>query len=141
MQLQDKRNRLLTVLWYLTDIADNNGGHTIFALANGNRMGPGFSYKNCDVKNALKVQPRKGEVILFYSLTADKNLDKTSLHGACPVVGSDPKWAANKWIWSQPPSSRRRVWDTFHTDDFLNERGEFLGGVPDGPMSNLHTET
>ena len=92
-----EKNRLITVLWYLSTVRD--GGHTIFGLANGNKLGPNYDFKNCDIPTALKVEPTKGQVIIFYSLYADGGLDESSLHGACPV-GPDggEKWAANKWV-------------------------------------------
>ena len=112
MQLVNGTNRLVTVFWYLSSISDGNGGHTIFPLVNGAQLGNFHDFKNCDVSGALKVQPRKGEVIIFYSLTANQELDRGSLHGACPHHGKDEeKWAANKWIWTQPDSFRRRKAD------------------------------
>ena len=95
------KNRLLTVFSYLSTVQKDNGGHTIFPLANGNVKGYNHDYKNCDVKNALKISPEEGTAIIFYSLLADGSLDRTSLHGACPVDGDDEKWAANKWVWSE----------------------------------------
>lgn len=97
-----EKNRLATVLWYLTTVEE--GGHTIFPLANGNKFGHDHDFTDCSLPGALKVQPVKGEVIVFYSLTADGGMDVSSLHGACPVgKGGDinMKWAANKWIWSE----------------------------------------
>ena len=49
---------------------------------------------------ALKVPPRKGEAIIFYSLLSDGSTDRKSLHGGCPVI-EGTKWSANKWIWQQ----------------------------------------
>jgi prolyl 4-hydroxylase len=102
-----EKNRLSTVFWYLSTV--NDGGHTIFPLANGNIFNSyTHNYKNCNVQNSLKVPPRKGSAIIFYSLQADGSLDRTSLHGACPVEGDDEKWAANKWIWSEEVHYIRR---------------------------------
>ena len=47
-----------------------------------------------------QVSPKKGKVIMFYSLLPNGMGDRFSLHGACPVEGKRPKWAANKWVWS-----------------------------------------
>lgn len=62
--------------------------------------------------------PKKRNAIIFYSLTGDGmisssssfacslnavfigGLDYHSVHAACPVIGDEEKWAANKWIWS-----------------------------------------
>ena len=89
-------NRLITVFWYLNNVA--KGGHTIFPLANGGGAHATDS-GDCDIPTALKVQPIKGEVIIFYSLHSDGSLDRSSLHGGCPVI-EGTKWSANKWIWT-----------------------------------------
>ena len=95
-----EKNRLATVLWYLSTV--DSGGHTIFPLANSNKLGPNHDFEDCSFANALLVQPVKGEVIIFYSLAADGSLDSTSLHGACKVgAGLQQKWAANKWVWNE----------------------------------------
>jgi len=95
-----EKNRLATVLWYLTTV--NDGGHTIFALTHGRKMERDHDFSDCTNSEALLVAPRKGRVIIFYSLYADGGLDENSLHGACPVLGEgEVKWAANKWIWSR----------------------------------------
>ena len=49
----------------------------------------------------LKVKPRKGKVIIFYSLDAGGKLDPLSLHGVCPME-EGIKWATNKWVWNGP---------------------------------------
>lgn len=55
---------------------------------------------DCSSQTALKVEPEKGKVIMFYNLCADGSLDEASLHGACPVTTDEgEKWVANKWIW------------------------------------------
>jgi len=93
-----KKNRFATVFWYLTDVED--GGHTIFPRAGG--LPPVRSHSDCS--RGLKVQPKKGKVIIFYSLDARGKMDPLSLHGACPVGEGGVKWAANKWIWNAPMS-------------------------------------
>jgi len=55
-----------------------------------------------DCHTGIKVTPRKGRVIIFYSMKADGSIDPLSLHGACPVGPNEVKWGANKWIWSIP---------------------------------------
>ena len=46
---------------------------------------PGFKYR-----------PRRGDAVLFHSLTPDGTIDPRSLHGGCPVVQGE-KWVATKW--------------------------------------------
>jgi len=80
------------VFWYLSDVSE--GGHTAFPRFN-NAPQP-RDFKDCSV--GLLVKPERGKVIIFYSLTADGELDPLSLHGACAVKGEkEVKWAANKW--------------------------------------------
>ncbi|KAK4483272.1 hypothetical protein RD792_010457 [Penstemon davidsonii] len=43
------------------------------------------------------VKPRKGDALLFYSLTPDAVPDPMSLHAGCPVDEGE-KWSATKWI-------------------------------------------
>jgi prolyl 4-hydroxylase len=87
-------NRLITVFWYLSNVT--RGGHTIFPQANGGYGG--YDTGDCDIPTALKVQPVKGEAIIFYSLNSDGSVDPKSVHGGCPVI-EGTKWSANKWIW------------------------------------------
>lgn len=89
-----RRNRMVTVFWYLSDVA--LGGETIFPRAGGRRE---RSFDDCET--GLKVQPETGKVIIFYSMMFDGTTDPSSLHGACPVK-EGIKWAANKWVWNEP---------------------------------------
>lgn len=88
-------NRMATVLWYLSEVED--GGYTIFP-----REGGRTATSMTDCTHGLKVSPKKGRVIMFYSLLPTGEGDPLSLHGACPVIGKEPKWAANKWVWNGP---------------------------------------
>ncbi|KAM3260449.1 hypothetical protein ACQJBY_051608 [Aegilops geniculata] len=79
-------------LLYLTDVEE--GGETMFPYENGDNMNIGYDYEQCI---GLKVKPRKGDGLLFYSLMVNGTIDPTSLHGSCPVVKGE-KWVATKWI-------------------------------------------
>ncbi|MES1911268.1 MAG: hypothetical protein MHM6MM_003724 [Cercozoa sp. M6MM] len=89
-----RRNRMLTVFWYLSEV--DAGGSTYFPLAGGK---PESSVKDYDVCTGVTVPPETGKVLLFYSRHADGSLDYHSLHGGCTVEGTSAKWAANNWIW------------------------------------------
>lgn len=43
------------------------------------------------------MKPRKGDALLFFSLTTDAIPDPNSLHAGCPVIEGE-KWSATKWI-------------------------------------------
>lgn len=92
-----RKNRMVTVFWYLSDVEE--GGETIFPRAGGHTGRVDFS----DCTKGLKVKPSLGKVAMFYSLRPDGQFDDFSLHGACPVIAGR-KWAANKWVWSGPVS-------------------------------------
>ena len=91
------KNRMITVFWYLSDVEE--GGETSFPYFDKQQIRSG---NHCDADSgALMVKPQAGKVIVFYSQTPDGELDRFSLHGACPVK-EGIKWAANKWVWNSP---------------------------------------
>nr|CAB3493126.1 unnamed protein product [Digitaria exilis] len=87
-----KSQRVASFLLYLTDVEE--GGETMFPYENGENMDIGYDYEKCI---GLKVKPRKGDGLLFYSLMVNGTIDPTSLHGSCPVMKGE-KWVATKWI-------------------------------------------
>jgi len=89
-----RNNRYITVFWYLSDVEE--GGETIFPRAGGLESPTNFN----DCTKGLKVTPKEGKAIMFYSMTPEGQFDGYSLHGACPVL-TGTKWAANKWIWTR----------------------------------------
>jgi len=91
------KNRMITVFWYLSDVAA--GGETSFPSFDKGHVRPPYQCE--EGSGALLVKPQVGKVIIFYSQTPDGAMDEDSLHGACPVK-EGIKWAANKWVWNLP---------------------------------------
>jgi len=71
--------RLATLLFYLNDVGEGNGGHTSFP-----RLG-------------LKVAPRRGDVVLFHNVKRDGEVDPRTLH-AGDALSSGEKWIGIKVI-------------------------------------------
>jgi len=91
----DGRNRFITAFFYLTDV--ERGGETCFPMTDDPR--PITDYSDCT--RGLRVPPKRGKAVIFYSLLADGQrnggLDVASWHGGCDVHNGT-KWAANYWI-------------------------------------------
>ncbi|XP_062155893.1 probable prolyl 4-hydroxylase 9 [Alnus glutinosa] len=89
-----KSQRVASFLLYLSDV---EGGETMFPFENGLNMDASYDFQDC---TGLKVKPRKGDGLLFYSLFPNATIDPMSLHGSCPVIRG-VKWVATKWIRDQ----------------------------------------
>eukprot|EP00193_Tetraselmis_chui_P006702 CAMPEP_0177754512 /NCGR_PEP_ID=MMETSP0491_2-20121128/2050_1 /TAXON_ID=63592 /ORGANISM="Tetraselmis chuii, Strain PLY429" /LENGTH=352 /DNA_ID=CAMNT_0019269903 /DNA_START=203 /DNA_END=1261 /DNA_ORIENTATION=- len=90
-------NRIATVLMYLEDVEE--GGETTFP----NIPAPGGvneGYSDC-AKTVLAAKPKKGGAVMFWSTKPTGELNKESLHEACPVI-KGTKWSAAKWIHMAP---------------------------------------
>ncbi|ESW15090.1 hypothetical protein PHAVU_007G043100 [Phaseolus vulgaris] len=83
---------IASFLLYLSNV--EAGGETMFPFEGGLHIDTDYDYRKCI---GLKVKPRQGDGLLFYSLLPNGNIDKTSLHGSCPVIKGE-KWVATKWI-------------------------------------------
>lgn len=86
-------NRYATVLMYLATTEE--GGETVFPnIPAPGGVNEGFS--EC-AKYHLAAKPIKGDAILFHSIKPSGDLERKSLHTACPVI-KGIKWSAAKWI-------------------------------------------
>lgn len=92
---KQRSHRIATVLLYLTDVEE--GGETVFLFEGkeGLKRLAGVDYKACNT--GIKVKPRAGDALLFWSQNPDTSVDKHSLHGGCPVIAGN-KFVATKWI-------------------------------------------
>lgn len=101
-----ERNRLLTMLWYLTSSSPDSdsgggGGQTHFPNALGGVEQNLKQMSDCeDADYGLKVTPVRGHALLFYSLRPDGALDFFSQHAGCAPKPGDNKWAVNQWVWN-----------------------------------------
>lgn len=120
-------NRFATVLLYMTDLKDEDGGETVFKngwpedvpvedrrqrsdvlqeLRNSGevsflKQGSWEESMVADCRSRLSVTPHAGRAVLFYSQHPNGEEDSSSLHGGCPVLQGE-KWAANNWVWNGP---------------------------------------
>jgi len=96
-------NRMATVFMYLTNVEE--GGSTWFPKAGGlpdpGMPGGAASFSSCEADVGLHSYPKRGKVIIFYSMMASGDTDEYSLHAGCPPIVGD-KWSANKWVWNKP---------------------------------------
>ena len=92
---EQKSKRIASFLLYLT--TPDEGGETVFPLEGPNGLNRlrGIDYAKCDI--GLKVKPRKGDALLFWSVYPNMTFDRASLHGGC-AVKSGEKYVATKWI-------------------------------------------
>jgi hypothetical protein len=122
-------NRFATILLYMTDLHEGDGGETVFAKGWPPNVPVNERIQFDDAKRALResgdvvgileedswqenmvarcrsrlaIRPHSSRAVLFYSQNPDGTPDQNSLHGGCPVITDAPKWAANLWVWNGP---------------------------------------
>jgi hypothetical protein len=118
-------NRYATILLYMTDLGPGDGGETVFVHGKpleadapeyttalqqlrDSEHGKLFQHGSwqetmvAQCRSSLAVRPNSARAVLFYSQLPNGEPDPASLHGGCPVVTEQPKWAANLWVWNTP---------------------------------------
>jgi hypothetical protein len=124
-------NRFATILLYMTEVGERNGGQTVFteawppavekkdrvqifdALKQLRESGDATILKRgsweetmaATCRSQLSVRPKEARAVLFYSQHPNGEEDLSSKHGGCPVLGGEEKWAANLWVFSTPRES------------------------------------
>ena len=96
-----ERNRLATMLWYLTSHPDG-GGETHFPLAVVEGGPPALVADEECGGVGLKITPVTGKVALWYNLRPDGAIDSFSKHAGCSPQEDEIKWAMNMWSWTDP---------------------------------------
>lgn len=113
-------NRYATILLYMSDLEEGDGGETLFAKgwpvgqaeedhvplkqalkelresgdASFLKMGSWEEEMVAKCRTRLSVRPNSARAVLFYSQLPTGEPDPASLHGGCPVLKGE-KWAAN----------------------------------------------
>jgi prolyl 4-hydroxylase len=98
MRAENGGQRWITILGYLNDYGkDYTGGETIFpVLPEGPHQAQWRDVTNC-TQGKLAVRPKKGDAVMFYSLSTDLEESGGSSHGSCDVL-SGTKYSSPVWI-------------------------------------------
>lgn len=88
-------NRYASIMIYLNSLDEEDGGEDVWPRANG---ADEFDRAPCDAE--YRIQPKKGALIVMYSMFGDGVIDEASLHGSCPIKNINAeKWTANMFFW------------------------------------------
>eukprot|EP00239_Pterosperma_sp_CCMP1384_P010266 CAMPEP_0197864902 /NCGR_PEP_ID=MMETSP1438-20131217/43353_1 /TAXON_ID=1461541 /ORGANISM="Pterosperma sp., Strain CCMP1384" /LENGTH=382 /DNA_ID=CAMNT_0043483281 /DNA_START=103 /DNA_END=1251 /DNA_ORIENTATION=- len=99
--------RMATALVYLS--TPEWGGETVFPYSEwiDESKATTEEYSDCGAMG-VAAKPRKGDMLLFWSIDLNHNIDPASMHAGCPTL-KGTKWTATKWMhespfrWTAPP--------------------------------------
>jgi len=94
-------HRVATVLLYLEDTEE--GGETAFPDSDWIEPESEYArqkFSKC-AENGVAFKPKRGDGLLFFSITPEGDIDQRSMHSGCPVVKGE-KWTMTKWIHARP---------------------------------------
>ena len=80
-------HRFATVMFFLNDAGEDDGGSTVFPLA-----------VNAEHHDGIRVIPKKGKALLFYNILPDGNADDLS-HHMSEFVQKGEKWLGTLFVW------------------------------------------
>ena len=80
-------HRFATVMFFLNDVVEESGGHTVFPLAVNDKHHDG-----------VRVVPKRGKALLFYNLLPDGNVDDLSQHSS-EFLQEGEKWLGTLFVW------------------------------------------
>jgi hypothetical protein len=135
-------NRFATILLYMTDLNPGDGGETVFVKGKPlDDTAPDYRTALAELRNSehaalfqhgsweekmvaqcrssLAVRPNSARAVLFYSQLPNGQPDPASLHGGCPVLTDEPKWAANLWVWNTPVGPQLFQFKVLSVTDWL----------------------
>lgn len=80
-------SRFATVMLFLNDVSEDDGGDTVFPLA-----------VNANNHDGVRITPKKGKAVLFYNMLPDGNIDDRSQHSSEYMLSGE-KWLGSFFVW------------------------------------------
>ena len=95
---ENGKQRWITILHYLNSYGDDyTGGETVFPESPEGKHQASWTGRTACTEGRLAVRPRKGDAVLFYSMSTSMVESPGSSHGSCDVI-SGTKYSAPVWV-------------------------------------------